>query len=130
LFFAYKKKYSFPIYCIAIGWVFILATLYKFRDSPEILIPQGGGPRYFYIPYVMLTWSLIYLLNNNIKWKKPIIVALLFILISSLTSHFHSKPFVDYQWYLYSQAIGKQDIVVPINPKGWQIFVKAKAPVN
>jgi hypothetical protein len=130
IFFAYQKKYRFPFYCINIGLVFLLATLYKFRGNPEVLIPPENGPRYFYIPYVMLTWSLIFLLKNNNKQKKPIIIVLTFIFISSLTSHFRSKPFVDYQWSLYSQSIGKQNVVIPINPKGWHIPIKATVSAN
>jgi hypothetical protein len=130
LLFAYQNKDRFLIYCMNIGLVFLLATLYRFKHNPEVLIPPGNGPRYFYIPYVMLTWSLIFLMGNNNKWNKPIMIALICIVVSSLTSHFHSKPFVDHQWQAYSQLIGKKDIVIPINPPGWQIPIKAQASTN
>jgi hypothetical protein len=90
------------------------------------LIPPGMGTRYFYIPYIMMTWSLIALLGQREQWKNILLkIGLALILISSLTSHFHSKPFIDYNWPLYSQSIGKEDVVIPINPEGWQINVKA-----
>jgi len=39
-------------------------------------------------------------------------------MISSLKSGFHRKPFIDYNWKMYSKSIRKDNIVIPINPKG------------
>lgn len=120
--FAYNKKDSFSLTCIGISLIFLLATFYRFVDGLEILIPPENGQRYFYIPYIMVTWSLIALQGKQAKWKN---ILLPLILISSLTSGFHSSPFVDYNWNLYSESIGKQDVSIPINPPGWQFEVKA-----
>ena len=123
---AYQKKDRFIFFSIGISLIYLLATFYRFKNNPEILVSPGNGVRYFYIPYVMLIWSLIALLGQQEKWKNTLLKAsLVLILISSLTSRFHSKPFIDYNWPLYSQSIGKEDIVIPINPVGWQINVKA-----
>jgi hypothetical protein len=119
-------KERFIFFCISIHLVLLLATFYKFKADPEILFPPANGPRYFYLPYIMLAWSLIALLGQQGKWKNTLLtIALTFILISSLTSRFHSAPFIDYKWRLYSKSIGKEDAVIPINPKGWQIHIRA-----
>jgi hypothetical protein len=91
-----------------------------------VLLPVGGGQRYFYIPYIMVAWSLIALLGEKI-WKNILItIVLISILISSLTSRFHSRKFIDYNWKLYSKLIGSKDVVIPINPEGWTIPIKAR----
>lgn len=126
LYLAYQKKNRFIFFCVGISLIYLLAAFYRYRVNPEALILPGNGTRYFYVPYLMITWSLIALLGQREKWENRIVkIALVLILISSLTSGFHSKPFVDYNWTSYSQSIGKEDIVIPINPPSWQINVKA-----
>ena len=122
---AYHKKSRFIFFSIGISLFFLLVAFYR-SNNPEDLIFPGCGTRYFYIPYVMLTWSLIALLEKQAKWKNILLtMVLILILISSLTSGFHSKPFIDYNWKLYSESIGKKDIIVPINPEGWEMSIKA-----
>lgn len=119
-------KNNFIVFALGIQLMFLSAAFYKFRANPEVLIPAGDSQRYFYIPFIMLIWSLIALLGKQEKWKDAVItVVLSVILISSLTSGFHSLGFVDYNWKLYSKAIGNEDVIIPINPEGWQIHIKA-----
>lgn len=106
--------------------IILLATFHKFNATPQILIPVANGSRYFYVPYVMIAWSLIIALEKTKNWKKTLIViALLCILYSSLSSSFRSH-FIDYNWQFYSNSIGKEDVFIPINPEGWEIKVKAR----
>jgi len=104
----------------------LLTAFYKFILTPQILIPPGNGERYFYVPYIMIAWSLIITLEKAKNWKKAIIImSLLFIMASSLSSNFRNH-FIDYNWQFYSNRIGKEDVTIPINPRGWQVKVEAR----
>ena len=118
-----KRRFIFV--CLGVQFIILLAAFYKFKANPEILIPPGNGQRYFYIPNIMLVWCLIALLEKKAKWKNALLLsALALVLISSVASGFHSKPFIDYNWNSYSKLIGKEDVVIPINPKGWHMHIK------
>jgi hypothetical protein len=119
-------KRKFIIFFLYIHLVILLAVFYKFKATPEILIPPENGTRYFYLPYIMIVWSLVIALEEIKNWKKALIlIALLCVFFSALTSNFRSS-YIDFNWLFYSKNIGKEDIVIPINPKGWQIYVKAR----
>ncbi len=107
--------------CLSFGVILFLAVLYKFKNDWGILLPSSNGPRYFFLPYLMTIWSII-LLQEKIKisgW-----IALLFILIASLTSGFRSDPLPDKAWHNYCERIGEEPLVVPINPEGWKIRIE------
>ena len=122
-------KNKFVITCLGIQLIIIIVVFYKFRATPEVLIPSGSGMRYFHIPSIMIAWSLIALLEEKEEWKRNLTkMLLILILISSLKSGFHSTKFIDYDWKRYSQLIGKEDVVIPINPKGWEFKLKGHPP--
>ncbi len=123
--YSFKTKKYIIIVFLAIHFIILFATFYKFQGAPSILIHYGAGPRYFYIPYLMIIWSLLLLLSqSSLKNKLPMWIGLACIAFSSATSLFQTKPFIDYNWYQHSQLIGKQDIIIPINPLGWVIRLK------
>lgn len=103
----------------------LLATLNKFKANPLMLIPPGNAPRYFYLVYVMTVWALIVFIENKDAWKRYLVKALLSAaLISSMTSGFHSKPFIDCHWSYYSGLIGKQQYLrIPLNPEGMHLDI-------
>ena len=61
------RKDKFIWICLCVQFIVLLTTFYKFKDHPELLVPAEKGLRYFYIPNVMLTRSLIYLLGKNME---------------------------------------------------------------
>ena len=127
LWLAFRQKNVFAFFFISISCVFILAAFYRFIGNPEILIVPSNGPRYFYIPYLMLTWSLIAWQGKYAKWKKGLLIL---ILISSLNNKFHSQAFIDYDWKSYSDRIGKESLAIPINPEGWIVNLDASPRSN
>ncbi len=113
--------------CLGLHLVMIMAVFYRLGGDLAVLVPEGNGARYFYIPHVLLTWCLIALLNRSAAWEKILVgVALTLVLISALTSSFRSPALIDYDWRSYSSMIGKEDVAIPINPQGWKIPVKAR----
>lgn len=123
--YSFREKDMVIWILLYVHFILLLATIYKFQSNLDALIPIRNGQRYFYIPYVMIVWSLIYILEKTTNWKKTIIViSLLCILCSSLSSRF-TTSFVDYEWKSYSNKIGKENVSIPINPTGWKIVVNA-----
>jgi hypothetical protein len=123
-----NKRASLIFVFLSFSFAVVLATLYRFKANLQLLIPPGNGPRYFYLPYIMMVWSLIVCVEQKEAWKSTIVKVLLCAaLISSLTSGFHSGAFIDYEWKLHSRLIGKkQNLVIPINPEGWQVRISQK----
>jgi hypothetical protein len=110
--------------CLGLHCVMLLTAFY--RCNAEGLVSPGSGARYLFIPLIMLVWALIPLLETiRGKQKRWVQIVLILVLFSSLTSRFQSKMFVDYNWQRYSQLIGKEDVTIPLNPKGWQMHVRA-----
>jgi hypothetical protein len=121
----HKKVKLYTVYFMIFALLILIATFYKFKSNPTILIPAGNATRYFYIPNLMITWSLIINIEQNFFKSTLISLLLIIILLSSLSSEFHSKPLVNYNWKSYSQKIGKEDnLEIPINPSSWRIMVK------
>lgn len=121
-----KKRLFLISTYLYFGIAVAVSSFYKFKGNPLALVPLENGPRYFYVPYVMLTWSLISCLSLHEKWKKVTVLSLLFlILISSLSSGFRSHPYKDYNWGFYSEKIGEgQKVHIPINPQGWFVTIE------
>ena len=118
-----KKQLYLTGLFLTFGIAVALITLYKFRGAPEIIAYSTiSGERYFYIPYVMVMWSMIVCLNStNLIKRRIVFVLLLLILVASL-HHFRSQAFVDYHWKKYSEKIENGNpICIPINPPGWFI---------
>ena len=120
-----KTKNKLALTFLVIHCIMVLMSFYRFRVDPTLLIPLGNGARYLYIPYLMMAWTLIVLLPTQATWKRFVILCGLgLILLSSLTSQFQSPKFVDYQWGSYSHLVGKQPLVIPINPPSWQVIIQ------
>lgn len=116
-----KRKFKIAVF-LGFSMTLLLAAFYKFRLNLDTLVPSPNV-RYFYIPYVMVVWSLIACMDLQAKWQSAVPKALLImVLISSLTSGFRSHLFVDRDWRFYSELIGKEpNLKIPINPAGWEI---------
>ena len=118
-----KQLYYLTGLFLIFGIVIALSTLYKFRGVPWILAySANNGERYFYIPYVMVMWSLAICLSSQNLIKRQIVFGLLLLILVTSLSHFRSKAFVDYHWKQCSKQIGSGNpILIPINPPGWFI---------
>jgi hypothetical protein len=123
-----SSKGHFVYYFLAVHCAVILGTIIKFRSASEALVPPANGSRYFYLPYLMLVWSLILGINHRDRWKSVFCkIALVVILLSSISTNFRYQPFIDYKWKYYAPRIGKENLEIPINPKGWKMTVNARS---
>lgn len=105
------------------GFLVTFASFYKFRYNPFLLVPFDNGARYFYLPHLLIVWSFIMFLDSKKITRSVSILLLLMVLFSKLT-HFQVAPLKDFHWERYSSQIERGEIKkIPINPKGWFIFI-------
>ncbi|RKZ53139.1 MAG: hypothetical protein DRR16_00060 [Candidatus Parabeggiatoa sp. nov. 3] len=121
------RQKRLPIFVFLLGGCIItLACFYKFRYNLHVLVPFNNGYRYFYIPHLLIVWSLIVCFDS--KGISKFISALLLLMVSvslSSFSHFQVAPLTDYHWEKYSKQIEREkDIKIPINPDGWFLKIK------
>lgn len=120
---AERHRLAFP--GLAFGLATCVLAFFKFRDAVDLLVPAAAAIRYFYIPWVMVCWSLIILLLEDRAWGRWIAGALLLVILhSSLTTVFRAPPFQDYAWSSHAPALeAREHVWIPINPPGWRIKV-------
>lgn len=124
LWYANSKKQLYLIGSFLIfGIAAVLSLFYMVRTCPELIAYDTmNAERCFYIPYVMIMWSLITYLNSQKLLKRSIAAALLLLILATSSNHFRSAPFVDYKWKEYSEKIKiGEPVSIPINPPGWFI---------
>ena len=103
-------------------WKFLSTDLRPYLMN--FLIP-GWCERYFYLPYIMICWSLMICMDHNSLWRSRLAkICLAAVFISSVTSGFCAKPLPDLNWRYYSSKIASSnELTIPINPEGWEIHL-------
>jgi hypothetical protein len=104
------------------GLIILSATILLYGSAIIFLNPVEGGPRYFYIPTIMILWTAI--LGWPSKYLR--LMAVLFVYFFVLYSiAYTSRPWVDYQWPDYSARIAtEKELTIPINPPGVLMKIK------
>jgi len=83
------------------------------------------GGRYFFIPNILLYWSLLLAIKNSSSRSIPITLLLLASL--SMTVNFNSWPREDLHWREWITSANKSDAKkIPINPRGWTIDMSCR----
>jgi len=110
---------------LSISAAILGAVIINHNFSP-LIMEISTGCRYFYVPYVMIAWSLIFCINQYGIWKNIFVISsLLLILYSSVSVGMRTKM-EDYNWKYHSSLIGTKAIVnIPINPT-WCITLHSK----
>ena len=104
---------------LAAAALIVAGVLYKFRGDLGQIRPIGNGDRYFYLPKVILLWSLVCELNGG-GWRRWLSGALLSLSLLISTTGFQAAANVDYHWPRFAARIRVGDpVTVPINPPGW-----------
>lgn len=102
-----------------------LATLFRFKNDIHLLIAIGNGDRYFFIPYILIYWSMFICFNDENATVNKIIIFLLVLTIFSFSQNYKSQKFIDYDWENQSKNIYSKNVKeIPINPKGMTIKFK------
>lgn len=116
----------FP-FCLAVIFASIavyVVSLIKFENSPSIIHALGNGQRYFYLPYLFISWLLlvfVFVHSRNFI-RKVGLLGLMLMLLSTATA-FPIQPMQNFHWSKYAKQLDQGKVVkAPINPPGW--FVK------
>lgn len=126
------SKRRFPIYiCFTAGALFFGAALFDCRDDPMRLYRFWGIGRYFFIPYLCVTWALIFRLSEETggRWTLPKLMVLSFLLLTVLSA---SRIFVwpaqpDMYWRAFVEMRNRnpsEPIVIPTTPRPWRVILK------
>jgi hypothetical protein len=101
-------------------------TLLKFINNSYELASQFNGPRYSYIPQLMLLWIAVSMCFTRYI---PIAAAWLFVFIITYPTNFFQRHRDDKQWSSYTADIGMRPVTIPIYPNGWFVTVPMQKPV-
>ncbi len=118
-----KEKGWYHLLFVYVFTVLILATLYKYIHEIRMFTHPFAGPRYTFIPYVMLVWSVIMMLQYGRGLRRLIFIVFLSMAgVSSVLSQTYYVPYKDFRWKDYAKLIGKvEKLEIPVNPAGWVI---------
>ena len=102
------------------------------RFNPMHINPIfGGGARYFFLPYLSLSWILIYMLSKN-KWYEIVIIPILVLSITT-TLHGFCRTQDDLNWRKHinqcQHANGKYKIPIQNDGNGkltWSLILDSK----
>jgi hypothetical protein len=99
----------------------------KFRHlPPDLLMPIGGGDRYFYIPHVLVVWMLLDTLLTGRLASVPA-GALVAAAISGSSHSWHKPSLPLWDWKTDALKVDHGEAVkIPINPPGWTIELPSK----
>ena len=119
-------------FMILVYLLFSTIALSMSRMPPIMLNPIfGGGARYFFLPYILLSWTLIYMMAKN-KWYEIIIIPILTLSIMTALQGF-CRTQDNLKWRkhinLCQQAKGKYPIPIQNDGNGkhpWQLVLDAK----
>ena len=108
---------------IAISWFCLaLPVGIKFVREAFALAPAVNGDRYFFVPHVLMMWSLVIFISGLTDWKRVIPAAALAIAVIGNINDFVSTPMIDFHWPNYVQPLReRKEVHIPINPPGWSI---------
>jgi peptidoglycan/LPS O-acetylase OafA/YrhL len=101
----------------------IISAAFKFRQDSHAFDFPADGPRYFYVPQLVLVWCAISLCFSR---SAGIIsgAAALVTLALTYPHEFFSRPQLpDEHWAEHVKNIGKMLVVIPVNPPGWSVTV-------
>ncbi|MFT3780988.1 MAG: hypothetical protein QM790_03165 [Nibricoccus sp.] len=107
------------VFLTAAAFVYIAASLFRFKAMLPMFLSPEGLSRYFYVPQILLVWLLIARMRDR-TWRSAISAVLLAALAASTFSLFRATPLIDYRWSEEVRSLKPdQPAAIPINPKGW-----------
>jgi len=119
-------------FMILVYLLFASIALSAVRMDPAILIPIfGGGARYFFLPYILLSWTLFYIMAKS-QWYEVVILPVVVLALLTALQGF-CRTHADLEWRkhidLCQKAEGKY--AIPIQNDGraqyvWQLVLESK----
>ncbi len=117
---------------ILVYLLFATIALSVSRFNPMHINPIfGGGARYFFLPYILLSWTLIYMLAKN-KWYEMAILPILTLsIITALQGFCRTQDDLDWRKHIDLCQKAKGTYGIPIQNDGqkqgaWHLVLDAK----
>jgi hypothetical protein len=118
-----QRDRSFCLLLLAAAVVNYGASIWKLRHILEILSPIGPGARYFFVPYVLIGWTLMVVsLKGAFPYRLGATCALTLVALSAVAK-FQSEPMPDLQWRRQIAELGNDPKPVAILPPGWSVIL-------
>jgi hypothetical protein len=118
---------SRPVLWATSGFLVFASALVVSRNWIGAMHPVGMGARYYFVPYVLILWSLILSTPGNVRLKQARNYFLCFTMLSSL---FYLRSTFWYQESGYWEKVQlyktSDSMVFEINPEEWRFAVSKK----
>jgi hypothetical protein len=112
-----------PVYLFAAALILTSATLFRFRHSLSALAVPIDGDRYFWLPRLLIVWSIATILPFRTRISRSIA---LLAAVSAIVPGFSFRSQPHKEWRVYAKKIKRgEEVNVPINPDGSQFRVPA-----
>lgn len=99
------------------------------RVDPNIIDPVLAGPRYFFFPYILLSWLLLYMINYNKIYTIMISFIILFSILLSMKNFGRNHDILEWKRHIVSCQFSTDLYQIPIHFNGdknlsWSIVLK------
>ncbi|MGF7210513.1 hypothetical protein GGE65_005120 [Skermanella aerolata] len=109
---------------LTVGILVFAAAVKKLGAISESIHPVGAGQRYFYIPYVLISWGCVLGVLQARKPANWIAIALVLMIIASTGRSFQAPSLPDMEWRKHVALLGTDPLQIPINPTGWFVTIR------
>ncbi len=114
---------------LAFGAAVALASLWRFPESLRPLHGGFNGDRYFWIPKLLVVWTLVQLTaraDGRMRWGG---VAWLVLVLAVALTHFRLQAWAWHNWPMWAERIERGEEVrdVPITPDGMMFYYSANS---
>jgi hypothetical protein len=117
-----RETQALILICIALNLIFTIAINWPFE---WLMSPFLGGMRYFFVPFTLCSWYILF------SFKNFRMVQFVFIILLTGLFVAHGKwvrnSYVDMHWKEeVKEYKEKGELIAPINPPGWFVIFKQK----
>jgi hypothetical protein len=121
------EKRDLRLILIFAGGIIMAAAFYKYRFELKQMSSIRAGDRYFYIPKLLIWWFFLFEVSSLVRWRRRLAITLLTVGLAAGATYYRAPRWIDYHWQNYVADIrAGREVIVPINPPGWQIHFKAR----
>ena len=125
----YQNRKDSYLY-ILLFLLFSSIALSVVRLDLTIISPVHGGPRYFFFPYILLSWVLLYIIAQNKKYALFFVPIMFFSVVLSTKDFSRVHDGLDWKSHLYTCSQSKGTYALPIQYDGninsaWKMNLKS-----
>lgn len=123
---ALKSGNRFALIALVAGFPLFIATLVSYGRNPALPSPFHHAIRNFYLPMVLLLWSLIAVTRFDRRRTAAWAVAFGWFAVQIMFIA-ESRKMPDLRWEKYAERIATGEFMkIPITPEGWNMILREK----